>query len=107
MANNAINKSVLQAACGAVVFAQFDCDEYQDALNKDMLPGGPGVPDGLVSIPLASRIVSLATAARLDGPEVDPRHDGWIIFPTREGAKGWKLVEAIDDKRVGRVNGHG
>jgi hypothetical protein len=107
MANNAINKSVLQAAGGAVVFAQLDCDEYQDALNEDMLPAGPDMPDGLVSIPLASRIVGLATAPRLDGPEVDPCHNGRIIFPTREGAKSWKLVEAIDDERVGRLSGHG
>ena len=107
MANNAINKSMLQAAGGPVVFAQFDGDEYQDALNEDMLPGGPGMRDGLVRIPLASRIVGFATAARLDGPEVDPCHNGWIIFPTREGAKGWKLVEAINDERVERFSGHG
>jgi hypothetical protein len=107
MANNAVDKSVLQAAGGAVAFAQFDCDEYQDALNKDMLPGGPGMPDGFVSIPLPSGIVGLATAARLDRPEVDPCHNGWIIVPAREGAKGWELVEAIDDEGVGRFSGHG
>jgi hypothetical protein len=107
MANNAINKSMLQAASGPVVFAQFDGDEYQDALNKDMLPGGPGVPNGLVGIALAPRIVGLAIAARLDGPEIDPCHNGWIIFPTREGAKSWKVVEVIDDERVGRFSGHG
>jgi hypothetical protein len=98
---------MLQAASGPVVFAQFDCDEYQDALNKDMLPGGPGMPDGLVGIPLASRIVGLATAARLDGPEINPCHNGRIIFATREGAKSWKLVEVIDDERVGSFSGHG
>jgi hypothetical protein len=107
MANNAINKSMFQVAGGPVVFAQFDGDEYQDALNKDMLPGGAGVRDGLVSIPLAARIVALATAARLDRPEVDPFHNGWIIFPTHEGAKGWKLVEAINDEPIGRFSGHG
>jgi hypothetical protein len=107
MANNAINKPVLQAAGGPVVFAQFDCDEYQDALNKDMLPCGPSVPDGLVGIPLASRIVGLATAVRLDGPEVDPCDNGWIIVPTREGAKGWKFVKTINDERGGRFSGHG
>jgi hypothetical protein len=107
MASNAINKSMLQAAGGPIVFAQFDCDEYQDALNKDVLPRGPGVPDGLVGISLASRIVGLATAARLDGPEIDPCHNGWIIFPTRQGAKSRKVVEVIDDESVERFSGHG
>ncbi len=107
MANNAINKSVFEAAGGPVVFAQFDCDEYQDAFNKDMLPGGPGMPDGLVGIALASRIVGIAAAAWLDRPEVDPCHNGWIVFLTGEGAKGWKLVKAIDDERVGTFSGHG
>src|SRR6266403_1781826 len=107
MAGNAIDKSILQAAGAAIVFSQFDCDEYQDALNKSTLAGGSDMPDGLVGIALTSQIVRLAAAAGLDSPEIDPGNDRWIIILTREGTKGRKLVKAIDDKHVGRFSGHG
>ena len=107
MAGNAIDKSILQAAGAPIVFSQFNCDEYQDALNKDMLAGGADMPDSLVGIALTLQIVRLAAAAGLDGPEIDPGNDGWIIVLTSEGTKGRKLVKAIDDEHVGRFSGHG
>jgi len=107
MADNAIDKSMLQAARGPIVFAQLDRDKHQDALNKNMLPGGPYMPDGLVGIALTLQIVGLAAAARLDGPEIDPGHNGWIIVLTSEGAKGRKIVKAINDEHAGSFRGHG
>ena len=107
MADNAIDKSVLQAAGGPVVFAQLHRDEHQDALNKSTLPGGPDMPDRLVGIPLALQIVGLTAAARLDGPEIDPGYNSWVIVLTSEGAKGWKIVKAINDEHAGSFRGHG
>jgi hypothetical protein len=107
MAGNAIDKSILQAAGAPIVFSQFDCDEYQDALNKNMLAGGPDMPDGLIGIALTLQIVRLAAAARLDGPEIDPGNDRWIVVLTSEGTKGRQLVKAIDDEHVGSFSGHG
>ncbi len=106
MAGNAIDKSILQAAGAPIVFSQFDCDEYQDALNKNMLAGGPDMPDGLVGIALTLQIVRLAAAAGFDGPEIDPGNNGWIIVLTSEGTKRRKLVKAIDDEHVGSFSGH-
>jgi hypothetical protein len=107
MAGNAIDKSILQAAGAAVVFSQFDGDEYQDALNKNLLAGGPDMPDGLVGIALTLQIVRLAAAARLDGPEINPGDDRWIVVLAGEGTKGRQLVKAIDDEHVGSFSGHG
>ena len=98
---------MLQATGAPIVFPQFDCNEHQDALNKNMLAGGPDMPDRLVSIALASQIVGLATTAGLDGPEIDPGDPGRIAVWTGEGTKGRKIVKAIDDKHVGGFSGHG
>jgi hypothetical protein len=107
MADNAVDESMFQAASGPVVFAQLDCDEHQDALNKSLLPGLPDMRDGLVGVALTSQIVRFAAAARLDGPEIDPGDDGWIIGLTSEDAKGWEIVKAIDDEDAGSFSGHG
>src|SRR5690242_2303122 len=101
MAGNAIDKSMLQAAGAPIVFSQFNCNEYQDAVNKDMLAGGPDMPDGLLGIALTAQIVRLAAAAGLDGPEIDPGDDRWIAVLPREGTEGRKIVRAIDDEHVG------
>ncbi|HLK82623.1 MAG TPA: hypothetical protein VKT99_14175 [Xanthobacteraceae bacterium] len=106
MADNPIDKSMLQAAGAPIVFAQFDCDEHQDALNKDMLPGAPDMPDGLVGIALSPPVVGFAPAARLDGPEIDPGHNGGIVRLASKGAKRWKVVKTIDDERAGSFIGH-
>jgi len=107
MASNAIDKSMLQAAGAPIVFSQFDCDKYQVALNKNMLAGGPDMPDGLLGIALTSQIVGLAAAAGLDGPEIDPGDNRWIAVLTSEGTEGRKIVKAIDDEHIGSFNGHG
>src|SRR5215470_7484213 len=107
MAGNPIDKSMLQAAGAPIVFSQFDCDEDQDALNKNRLAGGPDMPDGLVGIALTLQVVRLAAAAGFDGPEIDPGNDRWIIVLTSEGTKGRKLVKAIDGKHIGSFSGHG
>jgi hypothetical protein len=85
--------------------AQFDCDEHQDALDKNRLTGDPDMPDGLVGIAPTSQIIGLPGAARLDSPEIDPGDNGWIVFLTGEGTKGRKIVKAIDDERVSGFSG--
>ena len=50
---------MLQASGAPIVFPQFDCNEQQDALNKNTLAGGPDMPDRLLGIALASQIVGL------------------------------------------------
>jgi hypothetical protein len=107
MADNAVDKSMFQAAGGPVVFAQLDGDEHEDALNKSLLPGLPDMPDGLVGVALTLQIVRFTPAARLDGPEIDPGDDRWIIGLTSEGAKSWEIVKAIDDEDGGSLSGHG
>jgi len=107
MASNAIDKTMLQASGAPVVLPQFDCNEHQDALNKNALASGPDVPDRLFGIALTSQIVGFAATAGLDGPEIDPRDRRQIAVLAGKGTKGRKIVEAIDDKHVGGFRGHG
>src|SRR5262249_44271096 len=107
MTGNTIDESVLQTAGAPVFFSQLDCDEHQDALDKDMLAGGPDMTNGLLGIALTSQIVGLAAAAGLDGPEIDPGDNRWIAILISEGTKGRKILKAIDDEHVGSSSGHG
>ena len=107
MAGNAIDKSMLQVAGAPIVLSQFDCDEHQDALDENVLAGGPDVPDGLLGIALTPQIVGSAGAAGLDGPEIDPTDDGWIALVADKGTKGWKLDQVIDNEHVSYSSGHG
>ena len=105
--DDAIHESMFQAAGAPITLSQLDGDEKQDAFDKNGLASGPNMPDSLLGIALTAPIVSLAAAAWLDGPEIDPVHNGRIVVPIGEGAKGRKIVRAIDDERVGSYEGHG
>ena len=107
MTGNTIDESVLQTAGAPIVVSQLDCDEHQDALNEDMLAGGPDMTDGFLGIALTSQIVGVAAAARLDGPEINPGDNRWIAVLISEGTKGRKILEAIDDEHVDSSSGHG
>jgi len=107
MAGNAIHKSMFQVAGAPIVLSQFDCDEHQDALDENVLAGGPDVPDGLLGVALTPQIVGGADAAGLDGPEIDPTDDGWIAVLADEGTKGRKIDQVIDNEHVGCFSGHG
>jgi len=107
MAGNAIDEPLFQPAGASLLFAQLNSDEHQDAFDKNGLPGGTDVPDGLLGIALAAYIIGLDAAARLDGPEIDPGDNGRVLVLVGERAKRRKITNSIDDEHLGSFGGHG